>query len=84
MEYPTITFTVETSSGRLFERVSRLPAGSAYVEPGEDIEHTAGLDPAPRDDWADAYAKSDRAMFKWSIEGGPCGWTEKPVKKPWP
>src|SRR5690242_12943306 len=31
MEYPTINFTVETPSGKLFERVARLPAGSTFV-----------------------------------------------------
>jgi hypothetical protein len=84
MEYPTINFTVEASAGKLFERVSRLPAGSAYVEPGDDTEHTVALDPAPRDDWADAYAKTDRAKFNWSIEGESSGGIEKPVKNPWP
>ena len=84
MEYPVINFTVETSSGKLFERVSRLPRGSAYVEPGDDTEHTVALDPVPRDDWADAYAKADRATFNWSIEGESSGGIEKSVKKPWP
>jgi hypothetical protein len=84
MEYPTIEFTVETTSGKLFERVARLPAGSAFVEPGDDTEHTVALDPVERDDWADAYAKTDRAMFKWSIVGGASGEVENSVKKSWP
>lgn len=84
MEYPTINFSVETSSGKLFERVARLPAGTAYIEPGEDTEHRVALDPAPRDDWNDAYARTDRATFKWSIEGESSGEVEKPVKKAWP
>ncbi|HEX4638010.1 MAG TPA: hypothetical protein VH170_00825 [Chthoniobacterales bacterium] len=84
MEYPAINFSVETSAGKLFERVSRLPRGSAYVEPGDETEHTVALDPAPRDDWADAYAKTDRAMFNWSIEGESSGGIEKPLKKAWP
>src|SRR5215471_20845647 len=84
MEYPTINFTVETSSGKLFERVVRLPGSSAFVEPGDNTEHTSALDPVPRDDWADAYAKTDRAMFNWSIEGESSGGIEKPVKKAWP
>src|ERR1700731_1637774 len=84
MEFPTINFTVETSSGKLFERVFTLPAGSAFIEPGDDTEHTVALDPVPRDDWADAYAKTDKATFNWSIEGQSSGHSEKPVKKPWP
>ena len=84
MEYPTINFIVETASGKLFERVVRLPAGSAFVEPGDDTEHTSALDPVERDDWADAYAKTDRAKFNWSIEGESSGGIEKPVKKAWP
>ena len=84
MEYPTINFTVETSSGKLFERVARLPAGSTFVEPGDNTEHTVALDPVERDDWADAYAKTDRAMFNWSIEGQSSGHSEMSVKKPWP
>jgi hypothetical protein len=84
MEYPTINFTVETASGKLFERVVRLPGGSAFVEPSDNTEHTSALDPVERDDWADAYAKSDRAKFNWSIEGQSSGGIEKPLKKPWP
>ena len=84
MEYPTINFTVETSSGKLFERMFQLPSGSAFVEPDENIEHTVALDPVARDDWRDAYAKTDRATFSWSIEGQSSGSTEKSVKKPWP
>jgi hypothetical protein len=84
MEYPTIEFTVETTSGRLFERVSRLPSGYAFVEPDDNTEHTVALDPVDRDDWADAYAKTDRATFIWSIEGQSSGRVEKSVKKPWP
>jgi hypothetical protein len=84
MEYPVINFTVETSSGKIFERVYRLPGGSAFVEPGDTTEHTVALDPVPRDDWADAYAKTDRAKFNWSIEGESSGGIEKPVKEPWP
>jgi hypothetical protein len=84
MEYPTINFTVETRSGKLFERVAKLPAGTAYVDPGDDTEHTVALDAVSRDDWADAYAKTDRAAFNWSIEGESSGGIEKPVKKPWP
>src|SRR2546421_8042580 len=53
MEYPTINFTVETSSGKLFERIFSLPGGSAFIEPGDNTEHTVALDPAARDDWAD-------------------------------
>lgn len=84
MEFPTINFTVETSSGKLFERIFALPAGSAFIEPGDNIEHTVALDPVPRDDWADAYAKTDHATFTWSIEGQSSGRSEMPVKKPWP
>jgi hypothetical protein len=84
MEFPTINFTVETSSGKLFERVFELPAGSAFIEPGDNTEHTVALDPVPRDDWADAYAKTDHAAFNWSIEGQSSGRSEMPVKKPWP
>jgi hypothetical protein len=84
MEYPTINFTVETSSGKLFERVVRFPAGSTFIEPGDDTEHTVALDPVERDDWAEAYAKTDRAMFNWSIEGESSGGVEKSVRKPWP
>ena len=84
IEFPTINFTVETSSGKLFERVFTLPAGSAFIEPGDNTEHTVALDPAARDDWADAYAKTDRATFNWSIEGQSSGHSEKPLKKPWP
>ena len=81
MEFPTINFTVETSSGKLFERVFTLPADSAFIEPGDNTEHTVALDPVPRDDWADAYAKTDRATFNWSIEGESSGGIEKPLKK---
>jgi len=84
MEFPTINFTVETSSGKLFERLFTLPAGSAFIEPGDNTEHTVALDPVPRDDWADAYAKTDHATFNWSIEGQSSGRSEMPVKKPWP
>jgi hypothetical protein len=84
MEYPTINFTVETSSGKLFERVFQLPSGSAFVEPDDNTEHTVALDPVSRGDWADAYGKTERATFTWSIEGQSSGSTEKPVKKPWP
>ncbi|PYK32217.1 MAG: hypothetical protein DME57_00700 [Verrucomicrobia bacterium] len=84
MEYPTINFVVETASGKLFERVVRLPAGTAFVEPGDSAEHTVALDPVERDDWADAYAKTDRATFNWSIEGQSNGHSEMPLKKPWP
>jgi hypothetical protein len=84
VEFPTINFTVETSSGKLFERIFTLPAGSAFIEPGDNSEHTVALDPVPRDDWADAYAKTDRATFNWSIEGQSSGRSEMPVKKPWP
>lgn len=84
MEFPTINFTVETSSGKLFERLFTLPAGSAFIEPSDDTEHTVALDPVPRDDWADVYAKTDRATFNWSIEGQSSGHSEMPVKKPWP
>ena len=84
MEYPTINFTVETASGKLFERLVRLPGGSAFVEPDDNTEHTVALDPAERDDWAEAYAKTDRATFNWSIEGESSGRIEKSVKNPWP
>lgn len=84
MEYPVINFTVETPTGKIFERVFRLPAGSAFVETGDNTEHTVALDPVSRDDWADAYKKTDRAMFNWSIEGESSGGIEKPVKKSWP
>ena len=84
MEFPTINFTVETLSGKLFERIFILPAGSAFIEPGDNTEHTVALDPVPRDDWADAYAKTDHATFNWSIEGQSSGHSEMPVKKPWP
>lgn len=84
MEYPAINFTVETSSGKLFERTFVLPAGSAFVEPGDTTEHTVALDPVPRDDWAEAYAKSDKATFHWSIGGQASGHSEMPVKKSWP
>ena len=84
MEFPTINFTVETSSGKLFERVFTLPAGSAFIEPGDNTEHTVALDPVSRDDWADAYAKTDKATFNWSIEGQSSGHGEMPVKKSWP
>ncbi len=84
MEFPTINFTVETSSGKLFERLFTLPAGSAFIEPGDNTERTVALDPVPRDDWADAYAKTDRATFNWSIEGQSSGSSEMPVKKAWP
>ncbi len=84
MEYPTINFTVETPSGKLFERVFQLPSGSAPLEPDDNTEHRVALDPVARDDWANAYAKTDRAMFTWSIEGQSSGKIEKPVKKPWP
>ncbi|HLW34700.1 MAG TPA: hypothetical protein VKS98_03485 [Chthoniobacterales bacterium] len=84
MEYPTINFTVETSAGKLFERVFTLPAGMAFVEPGDHTEHTVALDPVSRDDWADVYSKTDKATFKWSIEGQSSGQSEMPVKKPWP
>ena len=84
MEYPTINFSVEASSGKLFERVFKLPDGSAFLEPGDSTEHTVALDPVPRDDWSDAYAKTDRATFNWSIEGQSSGGIEKPVKKAWP
>ena len=83
MEFPTINFSVETSSGKLFERVFTLPAGSAFVEPGDNTEHTVALDAVARDDWADAYAKTDKATFNWSIEGQASGHSEMPVKKPW-
>lgn len=84
MEYPTISFTVETSSGKLFERVVQLPPGSAFVEPGDNTEHTSALDPVDRADWASTYSKADRATFNWSIEGQSSGHSEMPVKKPWP
>ena len=84
MEFPTINFTVETSSGKLFERVFTLPAGSAFIEPGDNTEHTVALDPVSRDDWAEAYAKTDHATFNWSIEGQSNGRSEMPVKKSWP
>jgi hypothetical protein len=84
MEFPTINFIVETSSGNLFERIFELPAGSAFIEPGDNIERTVALDPVPRDDWADVYAKTDHATFNWSIEGQSSGRSEMPVKKPWP
>lgn len=79
-----INFTVETSSGKIFERVFRLPAGSAFVEPGDNTEHTVALDSVSRDDWADAYAKNDKAKFSWSVEGQTSGEIEKPLKKAWP
>jgi hypothetical protein len=84
MEYPIINFEVDAPSGKIFERIFRLPAGSAYVEPRDDTEHTVALDPVPRDDWPDAYAKTDRATFNWSIEGESSGGIEKPLKKAWP
>ena len=84
MEFPTVDFTVESSAGKLFERRFELPPGSAFVEPGDETEHTVALDPTGRDDWTDAYRKSDRATFKWSIEGQSSGSSEIPVKKPWP
>ena len=84
MEFPTINFTVETSSGKLFERLFTLPAGSAFIEPGDNTERTVALDPVPRDDWADAYAKTEHATFNWSIEGQSSGSSEMPVKKAWP
>ncbi len=84
MEFPTINFTVETLSGKLFERIFILPAGSAFIEPGDNTEHTVALDPVPRDDWADAYAKTGKATFNWSIEGQSSGHSEMPVNKSWP
>ena len=84
MEYPIINFTVDAPVGKIFERVFRLPAGSVFVEPGDNTEHTVALDPVSRDDWAGAYAKTDRATFNWSIEGESSGGTEKPLKNPWP
>src|SRR5947199_271524 len=58
MEYPTINFTVETSSGKLFERVFQLPSGSAFVEPDDNTEHTVALHPVPRHDWRESYVKT--------------------------
>lgn len=84
MEFPTINFTVESAAGKLFERRFALPAGSAFVEPGDAIEHTVALDAVSVDNWPDVYAKSANAKFAWSIEGQGSGEIEKPVRKSWP
>jgi hypothetical protein len=84
LEFPTINFTVESASGKLFARRFALPQGSAFIEPGDTTERTVALDAAPRDDWADAYAKAERAKFTWSIEGKSSGEIEMPVRKAWP
>lgn len=84
IEFPVINFLVESASGKLFQRRFELPKGSASVEPGDTTERTVALDPATRDDWADAYARSDQAKFSWSIDGKSNGEVEKPVKKAWP
>jgi hypothetical protein len=83
IEFPVITFSVESNSGKLFQRRFELP-GSAFVEPGDTTEHTVALDPTPRGDWADAYSKSDQAKFSWSIEGKSNGAAEMPLHKAWP
>jgi hypothetical protein len=84
MDFPDITFTVESPAGKLFARRFALPKGSASIEPNDDTERTVALDPEPRDDWKDAFAKSDNAKFSWSIEDQGGGEVEKPVKKSWP
>ncbi|GEM_PF-1650654 len=84
MEFPTIKFAVESPAGNLFERRFSLPAGSAFIEPGDTTEHTVALDAGSIDNWADAYGKIDNAKFTWSIEGQGSGEIEKPVKKSWP
>lgn len=84
MDFPVIIFSVESGSGKLLQRRFALPQGSASIEPNDDTERTVALDPEPRDDWPDAYAKSDKAKFSWSIEGQGSGDVEKPVKQAWP
>jgi hypothetical protein len=84
MEFPAIDFAVESSSGKLFERHFALPAGSAFIEPGDATERSVALDAASVDNWADVYAKSENAKFTWSIEGQGSGEIEKSVKKSWP
>ena len=84
MEFPVINFTAESASGKLLQRRFELPKGSGSLEPGDTIERTVALDPAPRDDWADAYRKSDQATFTWSVEGQSSGDVQKPVNKAWP
>jgi hypothetical protein len=84
IEFPVITFAVESSAGKLFSRRFALPSGSAFIEAGDTTERTVALDPAPRSDWADAYGKSEQAKFTWSIEGKSSGEIEMPVRKAWP
>ena len=84
VEFPTINFAVEAGGGKLFERRFALPAGSAFLEPGEGIERTVALDPSPRDDWAAAHTKAEKATFSWSIEGQGSGQVEMPLHKAWP
>lgn len=84
MPFPSIDFGVETDSGKLFSRHFELPAGTAFVEPGEGIDRTVSLDPSFGENWGDLYKKSELAKFTWSIADEENGEVQKPVHKPWP
>lgn len=84
MEFPAIDFAVESSNGKILQRHFALPKGSASIEPNDNTERTVDLDPEPRDDWTEAFRKSDKAKFTWSIEDQASGAVEKPINKTWP
>ncbi|MEP6603586.1 MAG: hypothetical protein ABJB69_06540 [Spartobacteria bacterium] len=84
INFPVITFSVESSAHKLFERRFAPPAGTAPLEAGESIDRMVSLDPASDADWSAAYDKIDKAKFSWSIDGQPSGGVEKPVHKAWP
>lgn len=83
INFPTINFSVE-SSQKLFERRFAPPAGTAPLQPGQSIDRMVSLDPSPEADWSDAYGKTEKAKFRWSVEGQSGGEVEMPVHKAWP
>jgi hypothetical protein len=83
INFPTIHFSIEGSQ-KLFARHFVPPAGTSPLQPGESFQRIVSLDPTFEGEWSDAYEKTDKAKFSWSIEGQPGESVEMPLHKPWP
>ncbi len=83
LNFPAINFSVESGSQKFLERHFTPPPGTDALEPGQSVERTISLDPAPAADAA-AHAKIDKVKFTWSIDAQSSGAVEMPLNKSWP
>jgi hypothetical protein len=71
-------------SQKLFQREFAPPGGTPRLDPGKPVDFFVSLDPVSDVNWWLAYDKTDKAKFRWSIEGKSDGAVDMPVHSAWP